>query len=409
VPITADLLPLADTATPADQAELLSTLREALAAGTPIYTIGGGTALEYGVTPRQQGLGLRLEKLNRVIDYPARDMTITVEAGITLAELARTLAAERQRLAVEAAQADRATLGGLVATNFSGPRRYGLGTVRDYVIGIAAVDGHGTAFKAGGRVVKNVAGYDFCKLLVGSLGTLAVITQVTLKLRPIPEASGLLVCTPANLEQVEQLLAALVTTRTAPVAVEWLLGDDWSELPGGAAPAGRLVIGYEGTRVEVEWMIGQLRNEWSSLGVQRIEAIAGEAAGALWSRLVEFPAAGEGLVLKAAVKPSLLLRFVDQALRVDPEASIQAHAANGVAIVRCPGMKPVDIGRTLVQRLQPATASAGGSLVVCRAPDGADLTRQVVWGGARSDHVMMRAVKQQFDPRGLLNPGRFVY
>ncbi len=123
-----------------------------------------------------------------------------------------------------------ATLGGVVATAFSGPRRYGYGTMRDYVIGITAVDGRGTPFKAGGRVVKNVAGYDFCKLLTGSLGTLGVITQVTLKVRPLPERSRVSGVRTARSDAVaERLLAALVDSATTPTAVELLLGPRWRE------------------------------------------------------------------------------------------------------------------------------------------------------------------------------------
>ena len=118
------------------------------------------------------GRTLDLTGLNRIVDYTPRDMTIVVEAGVRMADLAATLAAEGQHLPIDVPRAGEATIGGVVATNWSGPRRYGHGTIRDYVIGIHAVDGRGTPFKGGGRVVKNVAGYDFCKLLTGSLGTL---------------------------------------------------------------------------------------------------------------------------------------------------------------------------------------------------------------------------------------------
>src|SRR5207253_9213768 len=128
-----------------------------------------------------------LRGLAEVIDYPARDMTITVQAGITLARLQALLATEKQRLPVDVPHPDRATLGGALATNASGPRRLGFGTLRDYVIGMTVVNDEGQEVKAGGRVVKNVAGYDLCKLHVGALGTLGVISQATLKLRPRPE------------------------------------------------------------------------------------------------------------------------------------------------------------------------------------------------------------------------------
>ena len=135
------------------------------------------------------GHGLDLTGLSKIVDYTPRDMTILVEAGVRMADLAATLAAEGQQLPIDVPRAAEATIGGVVATNWNGPRRYGHGTIRDYVIGIHAVDGRGVPFKGGGRVVKNVAGYDFCKLLTGSLGTLGVITQLALKVKPLPEQS----------------------------------------------------------------------------------------------------------------------------------------------------------------------------------------------------------------------------
>jgi glycolate oxidase FAD binding subunit len=413
------ILPLTDTIAPADQQELAEAICQAVAARTPLYAIGGGTSLDYGLPPRAAGLGLSLANLTRVIDYPARDMTITVEAGVTLAELARTLAAERQCLAVDAAQADRATLGGLVATNFSGPRRYGCGTVRDYVIGISAVDGRGTQFKAGGRVVKNVAGYDICKLLTGSLGTLAVVTQVTLKLRPVPEASCLVACdlsagSQPDADLAERLLAALVTSQVAPAVIELVAGPEWRDDPALAEVPGsgtlRLVVGLEGTSAEVAWMSARLAAEWAALGVRAPRVLEADAARSLGHRLVEFPAAPAPRgVLRAAVKPSSTLRFMGEVWAADPEASLQAHAGNGVVLVRLARLAPADLGRCLVRTLHPAASAAGGSMVVYATPDGADLTRQACWGGGGSDAPLMRAVKDQFDPQGLLNPGRFVY
>jgi glycolate oxidase FAD binding subunit len=158
----AEFLPLRDRIAPPTADAIGEIVRAAAADGTPVYPLGGETALDFGLAPKTPGIGLSLAGLNRVIDYPARDMTVTVEAGVTMGELARVLASEGQRLPVDAPAADRATLGGLIATNHSGPLRYGHGTIRDYVIGITAVDGRGRTYHGGGRVVKNVAGYDFC-------------------------------------------------------------------------------------------------------------------------------------------------------------------------------------------------------------------------------------------------------
>ena len=242
-------------------------------------------------------------------------MTITVEAGIRIADLQQTLAAENQWLPVDAPQASQATLGGVIATNCSGPRRFGQGTIRDYVIGISAVDGRGVAFKAGGRVVKNVAGYDFCKLLVGSYGTLAVITQLTLKTKPRPEASALVACDVRDYSQADALLAALVSSQTTPVAIELLTGPAWQadEALESLAPSGvaRLVVGFEGSRPEVDWMTGQLSGEWRTHGVAEVRTVPIEQTAALWQRLIEFPTADDPpLVLKIGVRPSAVCQIV---------------------------------------------------------------------------------------------------
>jgi len=202
-------LPISEMLTPESESQVCEILRSASQNGTPVYPIGGGTSLGLGLPAQMDGFGLQVGGLNKVVDYPARDMTITVGAGITMQKLTELLSSESQHLPIDAPNPEIATLGGLIATNHSGPRRFGQGTMRDHVIGIRAVDGRGNAFAAGGRVVKNVAGYDFCKLLTGSFGTLGVITEVTLKLKPLPAAGAFVHCQPANLEQAEQLLAAM--------------------------------------------------------------------------------------------------------------------------------------------------------------------------------------------------------
>ena len=156
---------------PTSVAELCGLVKEAAAGGQGVYPVGGRTTLDVGLPPIKPGIALDTTALNQVIDYPARDMTITVQAGITMAKLQETLAAEGQWLPVDVPNPDQATIGGAVALNKSGPRRYGYGTLRDYVIGISFVTDEGNEVKAGGRVVKNVAGYDLMKLQVGAVGT----------------------------------------------------------------------------------------------------------------------------------------------------------------------------------------------------------------------------------------------
>ncbi len=408
-----DSLPLVETRTPDDEAALVSLMSECYQQTRPMYPIGGGTSLGFGLPATDSGIGISLGKLSRVIDYPARDMTITAEAGITLDALAQTLAAERQWLPVEGAQPHAATLGGLMATASSGPRRYGYGTMRDYVIGMSAVDGRGMLFKAGGRVVKNVAGYDFCKLLTGSLGTVGVISQITLKVRPLPERSAFLVCNLRDANVTERLLAALVDSGTTPAAIELLAGPHWREheslglLRGDAF--GRLAVGLEGTDAEVDWMLARLAAEWRASGIDPPHVVIDDAAARLWRDLREFPAAVDApLVVKAAVLPSRAVEFINLLRELHPAASIQAHAGNGVVIARFAEFEAADISRKLIGRLHPAAQLAGGSACVLSGTvEG--LTRQAVWGNVSKSTAWMSKVKQQFDPKHLLNPGRFVY
>jgi len=408
-------LPIKTTLSPANQAEIAAAVAEAYASGSAIYPIGGGTSLDFGLPAKAPGSGLSLAGLSRIVDYPARDMTVTVEAGVTMKTLSDLLAKEGQRLPLGVPLADKATVGGLVATNWNGPMRYGCGTVRDYVIGISAVDGRGMPFKGGGRVVKNVAGYDFCKLLTGSLGTLGVITQVTFKVRPLTEQFTLMACAVPNTRQAERLLAALVTSATTPAAIELLCGPAWDSEPALKALAGAsgseklyLVVGLEGSAVEVEWMTGRLHDEWCELGIEAPITI-GDAADC-WKKLVDFPAVGDApLVLKASLVPSGVTQFIDALRLLDPQASVQSHAGNGVVIARLSAFPKEGLSRALVGNLQPAAAAQHGSLLVLSNPSGSEMTHQSVWGGLDVPFSLMSAVKQKFDPKNILNPGRFVY
>jgi len=412
-------LPISQTLAPADQDEVIAAVADCFAAETAVYPIGGGASLDFGLPAKEEGVGLSLAEMDNVIDFPARDLTISVEAGISMRRLANVLAEENLRLPIDVPKAETATIGGVIATNWNGPRRYGQGTVRDHVIGISAVDGRGKPFKGGGRVVKNVAGYDFCKLLTGSLGTLGVITQVTLRLKPIPQRSALFVARAESCEAAEEYLAALVESETTPVAVELLAGPHWADAPAigpvlaeGSSPerACALAVGLEGSEPEVRWMLDTLDREWQAQGVPHSAAVVDDDAAVLWQRLAEFPQAGESpLALKANMTPSRGTEFVEVARQIDPQCSIQAHAGNGVVIVRFAEFPADGLSRTLVQQLEPIAVKGRGNVVVLSNPSGAEMTHQSVWGGIDAPFALMTDVKRQFDPKNILNPGRFVY
>src|SRR5262249_14483412 len=240
-------------AQPTSIAELGQIVRDAAAQGQAVFPLGGRTMLGLGYPPSKPGIGLDLRSLDQVIDYPARDMTITVQAGITIAKLQAILAAENQQLPVDVPLPEQATLGGAIAVNASGPRRYCYGTLRDYVIGISFVNEKGQEVKAGGRVVKNVAGYDLMKLHIGALGTLGIVTQVTLKLKPVSEARAVLV-TRSSTDELPDLVGQLHASATRPVFIELAA-------PSPAKDDYWVIIGLEGNKAAVDWQIGQLQKE----------------------------------------------------------------------------------------------------------------------------------------------------
>lgn len=393
--------------------ELRELVRSVDALREAVFPLGGQTTLDFGLPPSRPGIAIDLRNLNHVIDYPARDMTITVQAGITIAKLQELLRAENQRLPIDAPLADRATLGGVLATNTSGPRRYGFGSLRDYVIGISAVNDRGEEIKAGGRVVKNVAGYDLCKLFIGSLGTLGIISQVTLKLRPLPEEQAL-VTLGCQVPNIEDLLDRLHASRTRPACIELLnqpAAQSIKRQPGVALPENEwvLAIGFEDNRVAVNWQVQQLLKELATTEATGVEARTGPAGEPLWRGLVEFPAAEVvgSLTFKANMLPTATAAFCRLAAELQPDLLLQAHAGNGIVIGHAPADLTLDAARTMLKRLTDAAVAAHGNVVLLRCPTEWK-TDLPVWGAPRGDLWLMKEVKDKLDPKRIFNPGRFI-
>jgi len=392
---------------PGSVADLGDLIRRASAEGTALYPLGGQTHIALGNPPTRPGLAIDLRGLAQVIDFPARDMTVTVQAGITMNDLREIIVRENLHLPIDVAQGDRATLGGVIAANVSGPRRFGYGTMRDYVIGISALNDEGTEFKAGGRVVKNVAGYDLCKLLVGSLGTLGIITQATLKLRPIAEMHALLSlgCTSANLDAV---LTMLHGSRTRPVCID-VLNRAAAEivLPAPVAEGPWVVlVGYEGNLDAVTWQVQQVVRE---VGAQcRVEGRVDSAAQPVWDALIEWSAWPSGQTMfKANLLPSAVAAFC---LAVDCESqrpALRAHAGNGIVVGQWPAGLTKPEAAAMLTAWRERALLGRGSVIVPRCPSEWKATLDV-WGSSRDDAWLMREVKAKFDPRGIFNPGRFV-
>ena len=279
------------------------------------------------------------------------------------------------------------------------------------MIGIQAVDGTGTAFQGGGRVVKNVAGYDLCKLLTGSLGTVAVIGQLTFKLKPTPKKWVSLLCQLPDWDTAESCLAALVHSEASPSAVELLTGPTGIELitevPGSGVAA--LVVCCCGTESEVDWMQQRLQQEWQSQGLSAT-VLSGSEQESLWQELVQFPVEGpQALVLQANIVPSGVVGFIREVQAIEPQSSIQAHAGNGVVLVKMPEVPAAGVTEVVVVKLQPLARRSQGNVIVLSASETSELTQRCVWGGTEMPFDLMGRIKERFDPKNLLNPGRFVY
>jgi glycolate oxidase FAD binding subunit len=391
-----------------DFGALCSSIRERVATGYAIYPQGGRTALELGDIPARPGVAVDTTGLNQLVDYPAADMTITVQAGMTLAALSAILAEKHQRVLIDAPDRDRATLGGIYATNTCGSRRYGAGRPRDQIIGVSFATSAGEIVKGGGRVVKNVAGYDFPKLLTGSMGTLGIITQVTLKVRPIPEASALAWITLDATATLASSLDGLNTSGTRPIAIDVLnqaAARSVGQSAGLPAAASVLVVGFEDNANSVQWQLDQLRQELGSASTG-LSVIKGADAAPVWTALTQFQVIDDGrFTIVANLRPSYVVTFIE---KLDPGRwSVQAHAGNGIVRAHAIGEWDLESAASDVTELRRLAVENGGNLMVSRcATDWKE--RLKVWGQPRADWAIAERIKDALDPVHAMNPGRFV-
>lgn len=366
--------------TPEEAAAWVAAARQA---EVGILIRGGGQHLSSLLPASRPCWELDTGSLRRVVDHPARDLTVTVEAGLTVAGLQEVLCAAGQWLPVDVSDPERTTIGGAVAANLTGFRRLGYGTFRDYLIGIQFVSAAGELIHAGGRVVKNVAGYDLGKLLIGSWGTLGLITQLSFKVLPRPELeSWWSVMVPVA--EAADLVTWLRETATRPIAVLAEVRDD---------ALLRATVGFAGSRAAVAWQEQQAARDWRRWGeVQPVTAPA----------MPVDPKTETAAVACISVPPRMVLACA-AALRATagPEAAIAA--ALGVGTIRLFHPGPID--HNTVSRWRELVGGYGGILVLQRFP--AELAdAETVWGPPRGDWTLMRHLKRTLDPANLWNPGR---
>jgi glycolate oxidase FAD binding subunit len=387
-------------ALPAAASETAQVLRLCAEHGLAVVPAGAGLRIGRGFPPERLDVVLSTSRMDRIVAHAAADLTITVEAGLTLAAVNEALRPSGQWLPFDPPRPAETTIGGLVAAQVSGPSRQAFGTVRDRLLGLAAVLADGTPVKSGGRVVKNVAGYDLHKLLVGSLGTLAVIVEATFKLQPLPEAKRIVCFGSETLESLCRLAIALADSVLAPDRLEIVAGSD-------RRPT--LVAGFAGTREEVDDAATRAASIGRERAVEESSEPIGEAALAAALDGVE-QGREPSVLLRAGVLRSSLGRWLSSALweagRVAGTVAVHAHAGLGVARLRLEALEREPV-REIVDRLRSDARASGGYLVVESAP--AAWKRDVdVWGPPPAGFDLMKGVKAAFDPLRLLSPGRFV-
>ena len=390
--------------------ELGECIREAAARGQAIYPYGGGTRQDYGYPPTRPGKVVDCRSLAGVIDYPARDMTITVQAGMTRERLVAELAREGQRLPVDLPAITAGTIGGALAANLSGPRRYGFGTLRDYVIGISFVTPEGIEVKGGGRVVKNVAGYDLMKLQIGALGTLGIITQLTLKVFPRPESSVLLGFG-INAAAVGPTLDRLHASASRPIAVELLnaaaarLLAQRCRLELQGTDPWWIFTGFEEKTVTTRWQTDTLKTELKTAPVHEWMEWTGPMSELVWQGLTDLPDAGTGFAIQASIYPSRVAEFISRLAALHPDLVIHAHAGNGIVYAGFPEEVSLEQARTWLAELRELAGTCRGRVLIRRAA--VDWKASLsLWGPPPTDWRLMRTIKATLDPTDLFNPGR---
>jgi glycolate oxidase FAD binding subunit len=360
--------------------QVAEVLRAAAADGRTVVPVGGRSKLTWAAPPESCDLLLDLTGLDRVVEHVAGDLTVVAEAGVRLADLQAQVGRAGQLLGLDPPE-DGATLGGVVSANASGPRRLRYGTTRDLLIGITVVLADGTVAHAGGKVVKNVAGYDLGKLFTGAHGTLGVVVSTTWRLHPVPPARRVVTLELPDAAAAGPVSVALARSTLTPSAVELIAGADRTA---------RLVVLFESI---AESVAGQAGAAVALLG-------GGEESEDLPEDFGRRPGGADDVLLRLAHAPASLSAVLGA---LPAGTALAAHAATGVTYAAVPAGEAVDA----LPRLRAAIAPHDGTAVVLRAPD-AVRERLDHWGPVGDSLDLMRRVKERFDPERRMSPGRFV-
>ena len=390
-------------AAPASTDEIRELVLVARDAGLRVGVRGASSKLGWGMPPAGLDLLLDLSRQDRVLEHAAGDLVVRVEPGVRLVALREHLAPARQQLALDPPEPG-ATVGGVIGANASGPSRLLYGTARDLLIGITVVLADGTVARAGGKVVKNVAGYDISKLYIGAVGTLGLVTEAIFRLHPVPAARRVVTVEVATAADAGRLTQLVTDSQLVPTALEL----DW---PDPAGP-GRLTVVVEGIEP------GATSQAESAAGLLGGGAEITDTVPAGWGQRPYGGETGPAIGLKVSAEPAALRPMLDALWRVADlhhlATAVRSSAGSGVSYVglgaaadagRDAGGPAVEIAATVIE-LRAAVAPYDGSVVVLQAPP--EVKRLVdVWGPVPAVELMRR-IKDRFDPEHRMSPGRFV-
>ena len=353
---------------------------------------GSGTKLGWGPAPKHIDIVISTARLNAVVAHRHGDLTATIQSGARLADVNRALAEHRQWIPLDPPSADRATIGGIVATNDSGPRRHRYGAPRDLIIGIEFARADGQLAKGGGIVVKNVAGYDLPRLLTGSFGSLGVIVNATFKLYPITAASRTLIVETSTPADLGALAVKLSATHLTPTALEF------------ATHPLRLIIRFESIEASVTQQSETAAKLIAESGYTARTLSASEESE-YWQSHAQFADDDRGAVLKVSVLPTDLGETLSLIERLAGKRGYLAAGRAGAGVFLLRITEDTQLQKRVIEGLRDALQIGRGSAVIVKCSP--DLRTHIdVWGPIGDGLALMKAIKQQFDPAGILAAGR---
>jgi len=387
---------------------------------------GNGTKMGMGGIPKKMDIILSTDRLNRITDSDCENLTLSAEGGITLSEVQKSLAkvGKGYFLPLDPPFTDKATLGGIVATNSSGPKRLLYGTARDLIIGTKAVFPNGDIVVSGGKTVKNVSGYDMCKLLIGSYGTLGILCEMTFKLLPLPEKEATLALSFARLEEADGFARQVRSSQLIPSSTEILnaIAVQKMKYPLSMPPNGNylVAIGLDGVAESIDRQISEMNEMSKKHGVLEAVTLDSEKHQAFWIALRDFY---NGLIQSypnlISLKSNFLISQSGEMLgsyeKITSEFGMDCaficHSGNGILYSYILAEKnlrsKIESFVELIGKLTSEAVKNEGNLVVESSP--LLIKKNVdVWGQSRSDYLVVRRLKEQIDPAGILNIGRFV-